>query len=81
MSSIFATISFSDLMKGYAKIQSQVMQQVKQLASRASVATPGKFMLLQFTMSNIVQIGESISNLISTVQSMIMNAIRNQKVS
>jgi hypothetical protein len=53
--------------------------QVKQLASRASLATPGRFLLVQFQMSQVTQIGDSISNLISQVQSMINAAVRNQK--
>jgi hypothetical protein len=44
-----------------------------------SQATPGSFILLQFQMSQVTQIGESISNLISQVNSVIGNAIRNQK--
>jgi hypothetical protein len=77
----WATLSFGDLIKSYINIQSQLVLQVKQLSSRASVATPGKFLLLQFQMSQVTQIGESISNLISQVQSMINNSVRNQKTS
>ncbi len=78
---IWATLSFGDLINSYMKIQSQLVQQVKALASKASLATPGKFLLLQFQMSQVTQIGDSISNLISQVQSMINNSIRNQKSS
>lgn len=76
---IWATLSFGDLIHSYMTIQSQLVQQVKQLASKPSLATPGKFLLLQFQMSQVTQIGDSISNLISQVQSMIMNSVRNQK--
>jgi len=79
--SIWASLNFNDLIHQYVKIQSQLVQQVKQLASRASLATPGRFLLLQFQMSQVTQIGDSISNLISQVQSMIMNSVRNQKSS
>lgn len=79
MITVWATLSFKDLIDSYTKIQSGVTQQVKNLASRASLATPGKFLLLQFQMSQVTQIGDSISNLISQVQSMINNSIRNQK--
>ncbi len=67
----WATISFSTLIKQYMHLQSQVI----------SSATPGKFLLLQFSMSQVTQIGESISNLISQVQSVINNMVRNQKSS
>jgi hypothetical protein len=61
------------------KLQSTVMSQVRAVASKISSATPGKFLLLQFSMSQVTQIGESISNLITQVQSVIMNSIQNQK--
>jgi len=79
MGSVWCSLSFGDLIKQYQNIQSQLVQQVKQLASRASLATPGKFLLIQFQMSQVTQIGDSISNLISQVQSMINAAVRNQK--
>lgn len=78
-SSEWCTISFSTLIKQYQKLQSQVISQVRAVASRISSATPGKFLLLQFSMSQVTQIGSSISNLISQVQSVINNMVRNQK--
>jgi hypothetical protein len=80
-SPFWATISFSTLIKQYIKLQSQVVSQVRAVASRISSATPGKFLLLQFSMSQVTQVGESISNLISQVQSVINNMVRNQKSS
>lgn len=77
----WCTLSFGSLINQYKNIQSQLVQQVKQLASRASLATPGRFLLVQFQMSQVTQIGDSISNLIAQVQSMINNAVRNQKSS
>jgi hypothetical protein len=73
------TLSFTSLISAYKKLQSGLVQQVRALASRMSQATPGAFILLQFQMSQITQIGESISNLISQVNSVINNAVRNQK--
>ncbi len=75
----WCTLSFGALIDQYKKVQSQLTSQVKQLASRSSVATPGRFLLLQFQMSQVTQIGDSISNLIAQVQSMINTAVRNQK--
>ncbi len=77
----FATITFSTLIKQYIHLQSTIVSQVRAVASRISAATPGKFLLLQFSMSQVTQIGESISNLVSQVQSVINNAVRNQKSS
>ena len=79
--SMWATISFKTLISQYIKLQSQVVSQVRAVASRISQATPGKFLLLQFSMSQVTQIGESISNLISQVQSVVNNMVRNQKSS
>ena len=77
----WATISFSTLIKQYIKLQSSIVSQVRAVASKISAATPGKFLLLQFSMSQVTQIGDSLSNLISQVQSVINNAVRNQKSS
>jgi hypothetical protein len=72
------TLSFTTLIKNYQKLQSQLMSQVRGLASKISQATPGSFILLQFQMSQITQIGESISNLIAQVNSVINHAVGNQ---
>lgn len=72
------TLSFSSLISSYKKLQSQLMSQVRGLASKMSQATPGSFILLQFQMSQITQIGESISNVIAQVNSVINKAVQNQ---
>jgi len=72
------TLTFSSLILNYKKLQSQLMSQVKGLASKLSQANPGSFILLQFQMSQITQIGESISNLIAQVNSVINHAVSNQ---
>jgi hypothetical protein len=73
------TLSFSSLISAYKKLQSGVMQQVKALASKMSQANPGAFILLQFQMSQIAQIGDTISNLIAQVNRVISNAVGNQR--
>ncbi|MBS0620221.1 MAG: hypothetical protein JSS61_02030 [Verrucomicrobia bacterium] len=75
----WATLSFATLISQYSKLQSMVTSQVKSVASRISAATPGKFLLLQFSMSQVTQIGESISNLIAQVNTVINYMVRNQK--
>lgn len=72
------TISFTSLISAYKKLQSTLMSQVRALASKISQATPGSFILLQFSMSQITQIGESISNLISQVNTVIGHAVNQQ---
>ena len=76
---VWASLSFLTLITKYSHLQSKVLSQVRNVASRISVATPGKFLMLQFAMSQVTQIGDSISNIVSQVQSVINNAVRNQK--
>ena len=59
-------------------MQSGLLQQVKSLASKTSTANPGQFILLQFQMSQVTQVGESISNMIAQVNSVINHAVQNQ---
>ncbi len=73
------TISFSTMIKAYIRLQSKVVSAVRAVASRISQATPGRFLLLQFQMSQVTQIGESISNMVSQVMKVINNAIGNQR--
>lgn len=75
------SLTFYTLIKKYSALQAQVVCQVRNVASKLSAATPGKFLLLQFSMSQVTQVGDSISNLISQVNSMINNSVRNQKTS
>jgi len=73
------TLTFHSLISAYKKLQSGLVSQVRRLAANISSANPGSFIMLQFQMSQVTQIGESISNLISQVNSVINNAVRNQK--
>lgn len=77
--SYWASLTFATLIKQYITLQSQVVKAVRKVAKRTSLATPGRFLLLQFQMSQVTQVGQSISNIISQVMSVINNAIRNQK--
>lgn len=76
----FCTLTFVTLICAYKKLQSALVSQVRKLASRMSQATPGAFILIQFQMSQVTQIGESISNLVAQVNTVIMKAISNQRV-
>jgi L-cysteine desulfidase len=74
-----ATLSLTALMQSYSALQSSVMTQVAAAACNISNAQPGQFLMLQFMMSTVSQVGQSISNLVSQVQGMITNSVRNQK--
>jgi hypothetical protein len=73
------TLSFNSLISAYKRLQDALVRSVRNLASKMSQATPGSFILLQFQMSQVTQMGESISNLISQVNTVISHAIQNQK--
>jgi hypothetical protein len=73
-------LSFSSLIKNYRTMQSRLVQQVKALASNYCSVNAGSFILLQFEMAQVTQVGESISNLIGQVNKVVSNAISNQKV-
>jgi hypothetical protein len=73
-----ASLTPKQLLSYYAQMQQKVMVAVQAASSSISSAQPGKFLMLQFMMSAVSQVGQSISNLLSQVQSMIMNSVRNQ---
>jgi hypothetical protein len=75
----WASITFKTLISAYIKLQSGVVSAIRVLASSISQATPGKFLLLQFQMSQVTQIGDSISNLVAQVMSVISNCVKNQR--
>ena len=81
MTTVYTTLSFTSLIQNYKNIQSTLLAQVNALGSLSSSAQAGQFILLQFQMSQVTQVGESISNMISQVNTMINNAVRNQKTS
>jgi succinate dehydrogenase/fumarate reductase-like Fe-S protein len=73
-------VSFTTLIQNYRKIQQSLIKKMQGLASKSSQANPGQFLLLQFQMSQITQVGESISNIIYQVNSVINKAVQNQQV-
>jgi len=73
-------ISFGKLIHLYEQIQSKVAKKVQSLAGMGSGVNPAAFLLVQFEMSQVTQVGESISNIVATLNSMINASIRNQKV-
>lgn len=72
-------IDFNKLVKNYINIQSKVAKLISSLSVHTSTATPGQFLMAQFQMSQMAQIGEGISNLFSLASSIVMNSIRNFK--
>ncbi len=73
-------LSFGTLIQHYKKMQSALVVQIRSLASNASHAAPGQFLFVQFQMSQVAQVGDSISNLIAQVNSIINRSVSNQRV-
>ena len=73
------TLSFTSLISAYAKLQSSLVSQVRNLSTSISSVSPGSFILLQFEMGQLAQVGESISNLISKVIEMVAFIVGNSK--
>lgn len=72
-------IRFSALLSAYKGFQKQVMSKVNSLQCAKSAMNPMNFILIQFQMGQLTQMGESISNLISQVNTIISRSISNQK--
>ena len=75
----WSTVSFTELLTKYKVVQSSLMVKVKTLASQLCQTNPAQFILIQFQMSQVTQVGESISNLIAQINALISNSVRNQK--
>ena len=71
-------VSFQTLIKNYANIQTALVSQVRAMGS-LSHASPAQFIMLQFKMANVTQIGESISNLIGQLNKVCANAVSQQQ--
>ncbi|HRW57992.1 MAG TPA: hypothetical protein P5048_00040 [Chlamydiales bacterium] len=71
-------LHFNKIIGAYAELQEQLVKDMNSLSTKSGVA-PQKFLLLQFKMSQVTQVGDTISNLISQVNSVVNNAVRNQK--
>ena len=72
-------LTFISLITAYNRLQSNLVLQVRSLASNMSAANPGSFILLQFQMSQVQQLGDSISNLINQANKIIGTTIGNQQ--
>lgn len=72
-------ISFNSLIKRYKIAQDKLKKEVYQLAANSQAMNPAEFLMLQFTMSQVTQVGESLSNVIAQVNSIINSTVRNQK--
>jgi hypothetical protein len=73
-------INWNVIISRYQKVQDAVKTKVMSIMSgNMSQLDPVAFLKAQFYMSQMTQCGESMSNLISTFNTMINFAVRNQK--
>ena len=72
------TFNLVCMMNKYNSLLNSVSSLIK-CATNSSSASPGKFLVIQFQLSQATQIGDSISNVLSSLNSCASNAIRNFK--
>lgn len=72
-------IIFGDMIQKYTDLQKKVATLVTSLAKNSSNVQPGSFLLLQFKMGNLSQIGDSISNVVSSLNAIAKNSISNMR--
>jgi len=72
-------ITFNTMIQNYTDVQKKVAQLVTSLSKNNTNVQPGKFLLLQFQMGNLSQIGDSISNVVSSLNGIAKNSISNMR--
>jgi hypothetical protein len=72
-------IFFNQIIAKYNEAQGKVARLVNSLSQHMTSVNPGSFMLLQFQMGNLTQIGDSISNVISSMNGIAKNSISNMR--
>ena len=73
-----AVLSFETLVKSYAAMQSNMVSRLQSLSQSIETASPGEFLLAQFSMAQVSQIGDSISNLIAQGNKICNTSVQNQ---
>jgi len=77
MSSLFS--GYNAMINAYSSAMNSVMSAMIYMSSHYSYMNPGNFLMLQFMMGEISQTGEAISNMMSTVNSMLSRVVGNYK--
>ncbi|OGN63055.1 MAG: hypothetical protein A3F09_01525 [Chlamydiae bacterium RIFCSPHIGHO2_12_FULL_49_11] len=63
----------------YNTMQKKLTSKVASLTAKGTAMTPGDFLLIQMQMAKVAQVGESLSNMLAQLSTVVQNAIRNQK--
>ena len=72
-------LSFNTMLTNYTNAQQKVKQLLMSLSKKMSTLSPGEFLLLQMQTGNLSQIGDSLSNVISSMNGICKNAISNMR--
>ena len=72
-------VNFKKLVQNYTACQQQISNLIFCLSTRMTSVSPGQFLMLQFRMGNLTQIGDGISNVISSLNSIAKNSISNMR--
>ncbi|NDD99119.1 hypothetical protein EB008_02345 [bacterium] len=68
---------FQQMITNYTAAQKKVANLVMCLSSKMTSVSPGQFLMLQFQVGNLTQIGDSISNVVSSLNGIAKNSISN----
>ncbi len=80
MSEHISTASaFNTMFKNFMTMNDMLYSGMASMTAHFSSMNPGKFLVLQFAMGQVTQVGEAISNMLSQTQSINSNSIRNFK--
>ena len=71
-------ITLLALIDKFSTISADMTTNINNLAADITSADPGKFLQLQFGMSQVTQVGDSISNMIAQINNCIKTAVSNQ---
>ena len=73
----FHPLQFQKLIDHYTEAQKKVANLVMCLSAKMTSVSPGQFLMLQFQVGNLTQIGDSISNVVSSLNGIAKNSISN----
>lgn len=76
---ISTTSAYFSMISSFGQMQNSIMSAMMYMSEHYSEMNPADFMMLQFMMGELSQVGESISNMLSTVNQLNANSIRNFK--
>lgn len=74
-----SSLDLNQLLTSYNTFNQMVQDQLQQIAKDPNTVSPGQFLQLQMQTSSLAQIGESISNIIANANSVVKNAVQNQR--